>query len=500
MSWGGTLQAAFQAVVSTGRDAASILVSAVDSSMQAAADAARAAATIAVAAGQQAYSAGAEAVMRIADFTVDTAHRGRAVSKGIVATAIGTAGALGSVAVAIPAIAAAGIYNDAKSYFSDKQPALQPLTSCSSVQGESADARKERILKRQTLISQGKKNPASREAAERLERDMHSVELARLSANVYTQYNPNDTDPQPLPQPWKAASPDELKKLGYDPDTAKAARSTVYILPPDFPYEPKQVVAFQGTTGDPEDILTNHDNALGRSTAQYTAAMAMGEAMANMTPPPMVTGHSLGGGKAQAAVVGAGGNVRGQMFNSAGVHPDVVGSTPEELASFGSLCNQQRTTGGLSVGGGDPLTGLQMSPSAQKLAFGTASVLGVVTGSAREGMQALGVKVGDVGAAEDDKDAGVMGALGRRLSSITADEAAANHKKYGWYVPPTLGQNETQTLVSKNSDGTETGLAAQHSIVNMVNGYESRKINDVQALAKATGSHVPLQDLIGPAP
>ncbi|MCE2659320.1 MAG: hypothetical protein LW854_13935, partial [Rubrivivax sp.] len=257
------------------------------------------------------------------------------------------------------------------------------------------------------------------------------------------------------------------------------------------------VVAFRGTTGEAEDILVDHDNALGRTTRQYQAAMQVGKALGRVHPPPMVTGHSLGGGKAQAAVVGAAGLVRGEMFNAAGVHPDVLGIASAEYSQFANRVQQHRTTGGISVGGGDPLTGLQMSMRAQAMAYGAAGALSQVTGASRGGLEALGLRFEDVKPSHEEES--TLGALGKRISTITAEDAAENHHRFGWYVPPTLGQANTQSVVSKNADGTDTGLAAQHSIVNMVNGYESRKLNDVQKLVKASGTRVPVQKFIGPA-
>jgi hypothetical protein len=241
--------------------------------------------------------------------------------------------------------------------------------------------------------------------------------------------------------------------------------------------------------------VVDHDNALGRSTRQYQAAIEVGEALGDVEPRPLVTGHSLGGGKAQAAVVGANGLIRGEMFNAAGVHPDVLGMTSVDLERFSRNVQQHRTTGGINVGGGDPLTGLQMSLKAQAVAFGAASGLSSVTGTSRRGLEAVGVRFGDVKKAHEEES--TVAALGKRISTITAEDAAENHRRFGWYVPPTLGQANTQSVVSKNADGTDTGLAAQHSIVNMVNGYESRKLGDVQKLVKVSGTRVPVEKFIG---
>jgi len=505
MTWGSALRSAVSAVASAGRDVAATMQSAATAAAAAAHRAAQTAIATAVtgakataAKGQalaiQGYQATARTAAAAKDLAVDVSRRGVAITKAATAASVAVSGAVGAAAGGSSALAAAGLYNTVRERFSDKQPALLPLTQCASVQGESAQARKERILKRQALIAKGKNDPATREAAERLERDMHSVELARLSANVYTQYDPNDRNP--LPKPWKALAPDELAQLGIDPLNMADAKAMVYGVPDDFPFEPKVIVAFRGTTGAAEDILVDHDNALGRKSRQYTASMQLGESLRHLKPTPMVTGHSLGGGKAQAAVVAAGGSVKGQMFNSVGLHPAVLNESPEVLAQFSSLCDQQRTVGGISVGGGDPLTGMQLSPAIQKVVYGAVSAIGSVSNAMRGGFAALGVEAQNIEPAHNE--ASLTAALFKRISSVTAQEAAANKARYGWYVPPSLGQERTQTVASKNPDGTDTGLLNQHSIVNMINGYESRKIDDVQALAQAAKSQEPVSNLIGP--
>jgi hypothetical protein len=487
MSMGEALRTITRRVVGAGRQ-----------EEQAIAQASRRAWDRAVDAVHHAYDITREGVSRTAGAVADVAQRGWAVAKGGAATAVGVAGGATAVSLGATGVAAAGLYNTAHQRFSDKQPALKPLTVCSKVQGESAEDRQERLLRRQALIAHGKRHPMTRESAERLERDMKSVELARLSAHVYTHYDPNGKNPSPLPQPWKVASDGELEKMGLKPAVVRDAKAAVYTLPPGFPFEPKTVVAFRGTVvGDAEDLLVNHDNALGMETRQYGAAMAIGKSLRKLPFETAVTGHSLGGGKAQAAVVGAGGRVSGEMFNSAGVHPDVLKRSPSELAAFDKHCIQHRTVGGLSVGGGDPLTGLQMSMAAQRLTFGAASAAGGVVRAARDGLEALGKEFDSPRAAHEESQ--VAGAIGKRLSTITPEAAADNFQRYGWYVPPTLGQSQTRTVVSKNTDGTDSGLAAQHSIVNMVNGYESRKIQDVQRLVTASGTQVPVERFIGPS-
>ena len=63
----------------------------------------------------------------------------------------------------------------------------------------------------------------------------------------------------------------------------------------------------------------DHDQAMALETEQYKAAAAVGVEVAESFGSEVeVTGHSLGGGKAQAA--GTVGGLRGMMFNSAGLN------------------------------------------------------------------------------------------------------------------------------------------------------------------------------------
>lgn len=442
-------------------------------------------------AAEQAYAAG----LNLGRQAGDLAQRGWTAGVGLGAATVGAAAATGAAVARGTAVVAAEGYSKVKARFADKQPSLQALTRCESVEAESAQARQERILRRKALIAHGKQQPGTRQAAEQLERDMQSVELARLSAHVYTHYDPDTKNPSPLPKPWKVASDEDLVKMGLIPGTVKDARAAVYTLPAGFPFEPKMVVAFRGTTGETEDILVDHDHAMGLETRQYGRSMQLGAMLGRFKPPPMVTGHSLGGGKAQAAVVAAEGAVRGQMFNAAGVHPDALGRPAGELSRFAALCNQQRTSGGLSVGGGDPLTGSQMSMAAQKLAFGVASAANAVGRRTRDGLEALGF---DPSAVVPAEESALMAGLGARISTITKEAAAENFQKFGWYLPPTIGQEKTQSVVSKNADGTDSGLVAQHSIVNMVNGYESRKTADVERLLQGLGVRASVGHYLGP--
>ena len=226
-------------------------------------------------------------------------------AEGVAAVAAGATGYAG-YQVAKPLVGAVGAVQKAaaavKNRFSPQRPALVPCVPCQECM--TAKERAARIEKRNALIAQAQASPdpVVRAAGTELKSDMHAVELASLSEDTYNQYNPNATNKTP-PSPWKAMTPDELRAADIDVDDMKTARAVVYKCPDDFPFDPKTVVAFQGTTADPDDILADHDQALGLKTSQYEAAKKLGKQLNGNSEfeDAEVTGHSLGGGKAQAA-------------------------------------------------------------------------------------------------------------------------------------------------------------------------------------------------------
>ena len=271
-------------------------------------------------------------------------------AEGSAVVAVGATGYAG-YQVAKPVIgAASAIKNGAtavKERFSPTRPALVPCVPCQECMD--AKQRATRIEKRNELIAQSQASPdkAVRDAGAELKSDMHAVELASLSEDTYTRYGPN-ADKKPPPSPWRAMTDDELRDARLEPKDIKTARAVVYKCPDDFPFDPKTSVAFQGTTADPDDILADHDQALGLKTAQYEAAKNVGRSMRGNPAfdGAEVTGHSLGGGKAQAAGVLAG--LKGQMFNSAGLNPKTMGLPADGLDRYASDFNQYRSEAGLS--------------------------------------------------------------------------------------------------------------------------------------------------------
>ena len=413
-------------------------------------------------------------------------------TEGAVAATAAVTGYAGYQTVVKPVAGAVGAVQKAaaavKNRFSPQRPALVPCVPCQECMD--AQQRATRIERRNQLIAQAQASPdpAVRAAGTELKSDMHAVELASLSQDTYKQYDPNATDKVP-PSPWHAMTADELQDAGISPADMKNARAVVYKCPDDFPFDPKTVVAFQGTTADPDDILADHDQALGLKTSQYDAAMNLGRQMKGNPEfeGAEVTGHSLGGGKAQAAGVIAG--LKGQMFNSAGLNPRTLGQPADGLDQYAADFDQYRSDGGLSQGYGDPLTGTQNSLGFQKVVLGVVKgASGVIKANQWAGDQ-LGVS---------DAVAGRVPQIGKdlvqRLTGITAQEAQNNFDFNGgkWYIPPALG--DVHGVPSKNADSSPSSLAAQHSIVNLHQGIESRKAADIQTMLEGTGNPAPVTD------
>ncbi len=82
--------------------------------------------------------------------------------------------------------------------------------------------------------------------------------------------------------------------------------------------------------------------------------------------------------------------------------------------------------------------------------------------------------------------------------NVTSQQAAKNYQfsRGKWYIPPAVGKVEG--LTSRNPDGSGTAASNQHSITNMVNGFEYRKYNNIEALLKATHTPGNAASYLGP--
>ncbi|WP_333709220.1 hypothetical protein [Malikia spinosa] len=376
--------------------------------------------------------------------------------------------------------------------FLPQRAAGQPCLPC--LDESSGQARRLRIEKRQRLLLHGERSPdpTVRDAAQRLKADMHAVELARLSDNSYAQFDPKAGPKEKKPpEPWQAMTEQEIKDAGLSPKLVNDAKAVIYKLPPDFPFDPKTVVAFRGTTADTEDILTDHDQALGLETEQYKAASELGKQLRRFMPDAEVTGHSLGGGKAQAA--GVAGGLKGSMFNATGLHPKTAGMSPAKLATHAGRFQQYRAEG---EGGGDPLTSFQNSFAMQQKLYGGTQNLQKLARANQWASKELGVN--DPLALLPESAQPLARGLAGRILNTTPQEALRNLAYSGgqWYVPPALG--EVRGITSKTAQGHDTPFEQQHGIGGVIHGLETRKAGDINKLLAGTGLPGPASDYIGP--
>lgn len=351
---------------------------------------------------------------------------------------------------------------------------------------DSAGQRAARIRNREALMTMAEASgdPELDRLAALLRQDMEGVELARLSQDVYNGW-PNSEKPRvEPPQPWSAASPVQLAAMGIRQSDLDTAKARVYLLPEGFPGGPRTVLAFRGTTADPEDLLSNHDQALGLGAQQYSAATRLGRQLGRAraqgkAPGAAVTGHSLGGGKAQAA--GFAGGLPGMMHNASGVLPETVAPRPVSAADTRFV--QYRSPA-------DPLNSLQGSLDLQY------AVMAALTPVARVVGTGPGKRLAKWKVIKGDNDMARLfdrvigqhpGADGTPQSTL--DLARENKRKHGYFIPPAQGKSDIVTPLKP--DGSSVGTldaGGQHSIVNLVNGIEQRKYETIDTLRAGLGN------------
>lgn len=229
-------------------------------------------------------------------------------------------------------------------------------------------AKKQRYNKRMDLMSsaRGKLATASpagsatqrqqvQEATDRLARNNVAVERARLSEHVY---HSDAVPPVPEPIGWHMLNPSELARKGISKemlnDPASGFKAALYQS--SFERPPKLVLAYTGTE-DGADWATNLKQGVGIKAKQYNMAMDLARNVARKSPKGTIdiTGHSLGGGLASAAVAVTG--IKGYTFNAAGLHPTTVARAPynvtaDKLHALGQQIDAFHSDA-------DPLTNLQ---------------------------------------------------------------------------------------------------------------------------------------------
>ena len=464
MSWGDTLAGAYNAATDTAKQAAGTMMSSVANAAAAVRDKAVAAAQASAAGARTAADAVVSAAVATRDAAAEAARMGGNVVGFGARAVVDGAGKTVRLATDLAADTVTAPFKAARNLFA---PVASPAKTAVEPCPKSWPGKKARLEKRQQMIRDGKRShdPDVRASADRFAQNNEAVELARLSADSYVQ-SPLKSPPPDPPVGWSVASKSDLRAMGLDPDLMDEARAVLYQTPKDWPGGQKTVLAFRGTD-DLEDGIVDHDQAMALETKQYKAAMLLGtEVSERLGSDVLVTGHSLGGGKAQAA--GATGGLGGMMFNAAGLNPDTVNGKLPDPSQF----TQYRTTG-------DPLTGAQNSPAIQ------AAIVGIV-GPASSAFGG-GMKVGDALVK-------IFGGSG--LSPEAADYAdkafkvlprsLRNIAQSGNAMPPAIGAiHEVQTLNDAGEVVSPANLLGQHSMGSVVNGIEQEKSEDMAALEGA---------------
>ena len=263
-----------------------------------------------------------------------------------------------------------------------------------------------------------------------------------MSGNSYSQFDPKAVDKTP-PLGWTALSKDDVEKRGMSWDALQDSKAVVYQTPPDYPGGPQTVVAFRGTTPGADDILTDYDQDMGHPTRQYEAAGEVGYQASKAFPGAEMTGHSLGGGKAQAAA--ASGGQKGMGFNAAGLHPNSVGGAMPKQEQF----EQYRTEG-------DPLTGLQNSKTAQAAVYAGAGGAAIFL----PGPAAI-------------------------PAELAVGDATVNIIEHGYVVPPAIGTIHEVPAIGKDGEPLSKLNPQQHGIDNLIRGLEKDIGDECEALCHA---------------
>ncbi len=175
-------------------------------------------------------------------------------------------------------------------------------------------------------IQEGKAsaNPEKRKAAERLEKNVKALEMAKLADNVYNFAKDSNAA---APPGWKNISndPEALDKYGLKPENLRSDsgfQAAVYLPDPaTFGPDAKPVVAFKGTTSW-NDWKQNFRQGMDLDSDYYGRAVEIGRLIEQSGQQVEMSGHSLGGGLASAAALAA--DMPATTFNAAGLHSNTV--------------------------------------------------------------------------------------------------------------------------------------------------------------------------------
>lgn len=253
--------------------------------------------------------------------------------------------------------------------------------------------RRLRYKMRKEMVSVAMLKPELKQAAERLAFNNDNILRAEAAQYVYAvdEYKRGVLTSLPTaPVGLKILEIEELKdavftdiKSGFGAALFKSAINDETML------------TYRGTnnavTGK-QDWLTNLNQGLGKETQQYNQAMDLARLAKNALPsPPVIVGHSLGGGLAASAVGVTG--LQGYTFNAAGLHANTVarkdGAAMDRIAP---LMTTQAVDGEiltLAQSWGKPVLFGLLSGAGAIMAGGAGAAVGAIAGGALSFSDAL---------------------------------------------------------------------------------------------------------------
>ncbi|MEQ9861112.1 PAAR domain-containing protein [Pectobacterium cacticida] len=209
--------------------------------------------------------------------------------------------------------------------------------------------RQERYLARAKLAAEGAALPGLAEAAKRLAFNNDNILRAEAAQYVYTvdEFRRGVLDTLPkapvgldIVDTSLLPSLKEAKFMDTDSGFGSALFKSAI--------NGETMLTYRGTNNavtGVKDWLTNVGQAMGFETDQYNQAMDLAKQVKEaISPPPVIVGHSLGGGLASAAVGVTG--LPGYTFNAAGLHTKTLSRAGgADLAKTSTLIKTQAVDG-----------------------------------------------------------------------------------------------------------------------------------------------------------
>jgi uncharacterized Zn-binding protein involved in type VI secretion len=227
------------------------------------------------------------------------------------------------------------------------------------------EAKKQRLVERQALISKGRERADGytgedrkkiQAAADRLELNNRAVERARLAQDVY-----NDPGEQEPPIGWKRSSNDpadlplDLQDAVWE-DPESGFRAAFY----ESEIDGSKVLAFRGTDNK-AGWVNNLSQGLGYESEQYESAIDLARNTKRIFGDKLeISGHSLGGGLTAATSIVT--DSPGFSFNGAGLHPNTIKKYDKTRQDGAQLIHAYHVKGEILTSGQAPALNAGYTP------------------------------------------------------------------------------------------------------------------------------------------